>query len=852
MNEDLVPEQVDQVATTCKIDSLLTCKSIGDHQLEKELTSGLEATCVPVNTITLNATINDLGTVTDLIDDDDENLLIDTNRLDDCSPSNTTTMTSAQDVIVLNRLVATSNHNTQSSCSATNTALKPATLSIVHRTTTTNDDELATSNNQTSCSFLEDVLSSKSPSSLVSSSSTIRPNDDRTNNVVNGSIYTIRASASSNSSKRTSTGVSSNASRQGVRLERLEHFERSETVADEEEEEVASSLVKGIESLDGVPTVPSSSTSSTRNTILDCSTIGKSVLIQNTVRVQSNSISECLNYTTSNQQPDHSNSSSEQKQRCDLSTNCSLDAGDLTATAAEVDRTLDHCSSGSVINLRTNFNEHVSDKEQQPKTSGNLLSSLTDSIDLVRSIDLANLIDTVDSIESTTDHLLSARTKSTTTTTKSPTDLVFSSDSFLDCPNLVVNCELENSNPLISTSSLVSPSDLLLATVDQTHATDASDLTVNKSQPTQHVQLSSTNQQLSKNQNLNSNLNQNSLLATAVLVVNENGQLTAVNQPTGVVHGFSSSFDSRQIQAAASFPLNARVLVIENLAQLSELTTGGQNLILTASAAAPLAQKANSSFDGDHLPNNLRNHKEKTCEPSSVISHSNSTNKSSDERTDTSTAEKKCLQFAKRPLKRQLAIDDNDNQNDEKRNSSSSPANDEQTDDHVLVIKELNFVDSLNSSCKNQLEKAVADRRKANDDRPVHQTSAKSTDEAMLDATDFRGVLNAAAIAAISEHQNTYQQLNGRLSPNYGQQLGSAQSQLAAASQQYATLQPLPPISTMSDKFTHHYVLNGNHGNNASSAGNQSVIGATNCASNAVHSGFSLMPNTTLGKLAIN
>ncbi|XP_015923236.3 hepatocyte nuclear factor 6-like isoform X3 [Parasteatoda tepidariorum] len=59
----------------------------------------------------------------------------------------------------------------------------------------------------------------------------------------------------------------------------------------------------------------------------------------------------------------------------------------------------------------------------------------------------------------------------------------------------------------------------------------------------------------------------------------------------------------------------------------------------------------------------------------------------------------------------------------------------------------------------------------------------------MLDASDFRALA-----------EPTYQTLNGRMSPP-----GFA---TAVQANSYATLtplQPLPPISTMSDKFTHHY-----------------------------------------------
>ena len=62
----------------------------------------------------------------------------------------------------------------------------------------------------------------------------------------------------------------------------------------------------------------------------------------------------------------------------------------------------------------------------------------------------------------------------------------------------------------------------------------------------------------------------------------------------------------------------------------------------------------------------------------------------------------------------------------------------------------------------------------------------ETTETVMIDASDFRGVLN----------EPTYQTLNGRMTPPG-----------FAPSSSYATLtplQPLPPISTMSDKFSHY------------------------------------------------
>ena len=58
----------------------------------------------------------------------------------------------------------------------------------------------------------------------------------------------------------------------------------------------------------------------------------------------------------------------------------------------------------------------------------------------------------------------------------------------------------------------------------------------------------------------------------------------------------------------------------------------------------------------------------------------------------------------------------------------------------------------------------------------------------VIDTTDFRDVLT---------QEPTYQTLNGRMTPPG-----------FVPSSSYATLtplQPLPPISTMSDRFSHHY-----------------------------------------------
>ena len=72
----------------------------------------------------------------------------------------------------------------------------------------------------------------------------------------------------------------------------------------------------------------------------------------------------------------------------------------------------------------------------------------------------------------------------------------------------------------------------------------------------------------------------------------------------------------------------------------------------------------------------------------------------------------------------------------------------------------------------------------------------------MIDSSDFRGVLS----------EPTYQTLNGRMTPPG-----------FPTSSSYATLtplQPLPPISTMSDKFSHHY---GHHTGNGGFALMQNV-----------------------------
>lgn len=82
----------------------------------------------------------------------------------------------------------------------------------------------------------------------------------------------------------------------------------------------------------------------------------------------------------------------------------------------------------------------------------------------------------------------------------------------------------------------------------------------------------------------------------------------------------------------------------------------------------------------------------------------------------------------------------------------------------------------------------------ADDQEDVSDVVTVPVTTGMIDATDFRGVLS----------EPTYQTLNGRMTPPG-----------FTTSSSYATLtplQPLPPISTMSDKFTHHYGHPGNGG----------------------------------------
>lgn len=87
----------------------------------------------------------------------------------------------------------------------------------------------------------------------------------------------------------------------------------------------------------------------------------------------------------------------------------------------------------------------------------------------------------------------------------------------------------------------------------------------------------------------------------------------------------------------------------------------------------------------------------------------------------------------------------------------------------------------------------------------------------MLDASDFRALA-----------EPTYQTLNGRMSPP-----GFA---TAVQANSYATLtplQPLPPISTMSDKFTHHY--GHHHAGNGGFALMQNNLGMAGHMANSYH-----------------
>lgn len=142
------------------------------------------------------------------------------------------------------------------------------------------------------------------------------------------------------------------------------------------------------------------------------------------------------------------------------------------------------------------------------------------------------------------------------------------------------------------------------------------------------------------------------------------------------------------------------------------------------------------------------------------------------------------------------------------------------TVDQVETVHSVNSVDSVDSGVEppellptHEIASEIENREDSGEEQIGEETGedcdsaqVTSSPQAMIDATDFRGVLSA---------EPTYQTLNGRMTPPG-----------FATSSNYATLtplQPLPPISTMSDKFSHHY---GHHPGNG---------------------GFALMQNATLG-----
>lgn len=657
-----------------------------------------------------------------------------------------------------------------------------------------------------------------------------------------GSLRTLRASACSSTRDATRQGVS------------LKHFEP-----------VESSLEKSGENSDGVRRILNkSSNNSIEPQLLDRST-NSTVLTQNTVRVHGTSIKTST--YSARQVLDRLRRSDEEHR--DFSSVDNEASGSALPADRFIEAVLDssHCPSLKSAGIRTS--EASAERKLRKEPAVTCDEKTIDIQPISRTVSGSSLINFIHStIDDSGDELTvgDIRAKSA-----SPDD-VFGSDSFLDCPNLVVNCDLDNDTQNSNSSAflvnpLTSNSSLLLTTVDSTDLPGellADDLIKSVDEPPQAssavIELSDqanpTNQ---ADQPASRNSNSNNLLTT-VLFISESGELT--NNERCPTTGVNDSFDSDRLVStnlasnspggskpelsrtlSAGLPINARVLLIENLAQLSELASG-QNIILTA----PLLQKSVDSTT----------EKTRTRSSSSVISRCPPLIPSS---SSTAPVGESSSKRVKR-LRRQFAVDDSDPQQTV---SKGKPVRNVQSksSDHVLVIKELNTVDSCPESGE-QVENssgqtsATSDPEKR-DDKAGEEEAADSKSEeeelkAMLDATDFRGVLNAAAVLnaglnAVAEHQSSYQ-LNGRLTPpGYGQH--SAQSQLA--SQQYATLQPLPPISTMSDKFhdkfAHHYVLNsGNHSNSSTSAGNQSVIGASNCASNAVHPGFALMPNTTLGK----
>lgn len=716
-------------------------------------------------------------------------------------------------------------------CTRPNAALKPACVVDTELERTITRAIMSRRVAAETAGLLEDVLEQQTNSP---SSSPVSPSSRATQATANDLPANSRTNSSSSTVCATACSSTLDATRQGVSLK---HFD----------ELVESALEAGAENSDGVQCTLNETSN---NSIEHDDSSARTVLTQNTVRAHGNSI-KTSNYSA-DRVPDGLNS---EKQRDFSSADRDVES-EVLPDDSFIENVLDgHCAS--VISSKpTGIRAETGERKLRK-----VAAITSDDYDrpvqqTVRTVSGGSLINFIDStIGDSTDDLI-IRPKS------SSSDDVFGNESFLDCPNLVVNCDLENTQNSNSSAFLVNPSGFssnLLTTVDSADLVGAELLGNELIKPIDEQPESSQVIQLSGHSNaLDPQVasNSNNLLTT-VLFISDSGELTSDRQssttgannlfnsdclPNNTVNNSLQTFKSPATSLPttsdrtqiSSLPINARVLLIENLAQLSELASG-QSLILTT----PLLQKSPADS----------NEKARTRQTSSVISH--------------------CTALIaepnnKRPkkLRRQLAIDDSELPSDPQK-KSKSVCNEQPKSDHVLVIKELNTVDNCLESSSELVENSgeitgaksnsEEEGSKADKEESGDQKSDKENKK-MLDATDFRGVLNAAAVLnaglnAVAEHQSTYQ-LNGRLTPpGYGQH--SAQSQLT--SQQYATLQPLPPISTMSDKFhdkfAHHYVLNsGNHGNSSSSAGNQSVINASNCASNAVHPGFALMPNTTLGK----
>lgn len=818
------------------------------------------------------------------VDDEDSGDLTNVDPLTDYLSPDRMTVSSDGSSIKFDKFAVNSGPaSSQRTCSSRpNAALKPACTVDTELERTITRAIMSRRVAAETAGLLEDVLEQQtnSPSSSpVSPSSSATQQASTANDPAaqQGSAATITNCSSAGSLRTLRASVYSStldATRQGVSLK---HFEP-----------VESSLEKSGENSDGVRRILNkSSNNSIEPQLLDRST-GGTVLTQNTVRVHGTSI-KTSNYSA-RQVPDRLKRSS--KEPRDFSSIDDEESSSALPADRFIEAVLDSSQCARVKNQKTVGICASAERKlrKEPAVTSDEHEQATDAQSPIsRTVSGSSLINFIDStIGDSSDELTAGEIRAKSA---SPDD-VFGNESFLDCPNLVVNCDLandlendtQNSN---SSAFLVNPlasnSSLLLATVDSTDLANellAGDLIKSIDEPQQAssaaIQLSGQSNQPNQanpaEQSSSRNQNNNNLLTT-VLFISESSEPT--NDERDSTTGVNDSFDSGRLvrtslagnspQSAprnstttllisdslprtesgpsrtaltAGLPINARVLLIENLAQLSEFASG-QNIILTA----PLLQKPADST-------------EKTRSSSSVISrcpplvHTTST-----------PAEPSSKRVKK--LRRQFAVDDSDSQQAEPKDKPAGNAQ-PKSSDHVLVIKELNTVDSRLESSGDLVESsggaelsAANDPEKRGKADEEHAADPKSEEEevkTMLDATDFRGVLNAAAVLnaglnAVAEHQSSYQ-LNGRLTPpGYGQH--SAQSQLA--SQQYATLQPLPPISTMSDKFhdkfAHHYVLNsGNHGNSSSSAGNQSVIGASNCASNAVHPGFALMPNTTLGK----